>query len=147
MRAFLVLAASCFVLPVDLLAEQVDSKLLISALPDTVKVISDREVHYCPDNTCAVYTAEGEEDPGHLLEFVFLHLFYASSYIYLQEDFGQGAPFREAAQDVEPRIRDRVEKYCREPDNEPECILEGLQDSLGIIITTRRYDEDGAYES
>lgn len=147
MRGFAALAVLWFLLPSALLAEKDDSGLLLSALPEAVAVVSGREVHYCPDNTCAVYKAEVEENPVHLLEFVFLHLFHVSDYLYLEEDLGQGAPFREAAQEVEPKVRARVERYCDESDKEPRCILAGLSESLDVTITTRRYDEGDMYES
>lgn len=121
--------------------------LLKRYLGRSIEVVSEREIRYCPDNTCDIYRIKDSTRKVYLASFVYLHLFYQSGYIYLSNPAGTVQPFRETAKDQEPFIRQKVEIFCREPKKSPVCILQEMKRDLGIVVTSGRYDEGKFNES
>jgi hypothetical protein len=120
-------------------AEEIDIlSLLKRDLGDTIEVHSDKEIWYCPDNTCDMYKA-AKSHPD-FPAFVYLHLFHESGYIYLKESSGEFKAFRKVAVE-EPNIRAKVASYCPSENKSPTCILENMKKKLGITLCFGRYDE------
>ncbi|WP_127475162.1 hypothetical protein [Sulfurivermis fontis] len=112
--------------------------LLRRDLGEAIEVEGNNEIRYCPDNTCDLYKITTPHND--FSSFVYLHLFYESGYIYLNESFGEDKPFRKVAVE-ESRIRGAVSHYCQATPVTPKCILKGMQEQLGILVGSGRYDE------
>jgi len=112
-----------------------------------IEVISDREIRYCPDNTCDIYRIKDSKNARYLPGFAYLYLFHQGGHIYLKEPVGGSRPFRELAKATEPSVRKQLESFCKEGAKTPACILEGMKKTLGIIVTFGRYDEGKFNES
>jgi hypothetical protein len=121
--------------------------LLKRNLGASVEVISEREIRYCPDNTCTIYRIKDLGKAAYLATFVYLHLFHESDYIYLREAVGPYRPFRETGKDQEPSVRKQAEGFCVEATKSPACVLRGMREALGISVTSGRYDEGKFNES
>lgn len=121
--------------------------LLKRYLGRSIEVVSEREIRYCPDNTCDIYRIKDSSRKAYLASFVYLHLFHQSGYIYLSNPAGTARPFRETAKDQESSIRQKVEIFCGEPKKSPACILQGMKRDLSIAVTSWRYDEGKFNES
>lgn len=120
-------------------AEEIDVlSLLKRDLGESIEVHSNKEIWYCPDNTCEMYkTIEPHPD---FPAFIYLHLFHESGYIYLKESSGDFKAFRRVAVE-EPKIRAKVASYCPTKSKSPNCILEHMKRKLGITLCFGRYDE------
>jgi hypothetical protein len=120
-------------------AEEIDAlSLLKRDLAEMIEVHSNKEIWYCPDNTCEMYKAI-ESHPD-FPAFIYLHLFHESGYIYLKESIGDFKAFRNVAVE-EPNIRAKVASYCPTEKKSPSCILEHMKQKLGITLCFGRYDE------
>jgi len=128
-------------------AEPDSSALLKRDLGKSIEFISEREIRYCPDNTCEIYRIKDPKKSVHLPSFVYLYLYHQSDYIYLKESVGGSRPFRQLAKDTEPLVRKSVETFCKEAAKTPTCILAGFKSALGVSITTGRNDEGKFIES
>ncbi len=116
------------------------ASLLKRDLGDAIEVYSDKEVWYCPDNTCEIYSSiKAHPDfPG----YVYLHLYHQSGYKYLDLSFGDVKAFRITAVE-EPEVRKNLINYCPSSTPDPDCILSGMQKELDVSVCFGRYDEDG----
>lgn len=116
-------------------------ELLKRDLGDAIEIESYKEIWYCPDNTCEIYSAkESNPDfPG----YVYLHLFHKSTYAYLDLSGGDSKSFRASAAADEPKIRKTLTKYCSSNTADADCILSGMESKLGISTCFGRYDEGG----
>lgn len=114
--------------------------LLKRDLADSIEIYSNKEIWYCPDNTCEIYSAS--EAHSDFTAYVYMHLFHQSSYNYLDLSFGEVKAFRSTAVE-EPEIRKSLALYCPDNSNEPACISNGMQEKLGISTCFGRYDEGG----
>ena len=89
--------------------EEVDALSLLSKLlGDSIELINDHEIRFCPDNTCGVFRSDPSTDKEKLAEFVFLYLFHISNYKYLDNSFSDEIPFRKSAKKYEPLIRSKT---------------------------------------
>ncbi len=76
------------VLSSSIKAEALDTLAILKRnLGAAIEVISEREIRYCPDNTCEVFKMQRSQNSSYLPSFVFLHLFHRSGYIYLKRGF------------------------------------------------------------
>jgi len=114
--------------------------LLKRDLGDAIRIESDKEIWYCPDNTCEIYYA-AQTHPD-FPSYVYMHLFHKSTYAYLNLSFGEVKSFRSLAVE-EPNVRKTVLKYCPSKTDEPDCILSGMESKLDISTCFGRYDEGG----
>lgn len=114
--------------------------LLKRDLDDAIKIYSNKEIWYCPDNTCEIYLAS--EDNPDFPAYVYMHLYHQSTYNYLDPKFFGPNAFRALAKE-EPEIRKGLIRYCANSTDKPSCILEGMQKKLGISTCFGRYDEGG----
>jgi hypothetical protein len=121
--------------------------LLKLYLGSSIKVVSKKEIRYCPDNTCDIFRLKDAKGADQLPSFVYLYLFHKSDYVYLKKSFGGSAPFREVAKDQEPVIRKQLVSFCKGNVQSAACILEGMQKQLGISVGFGRYDEGKFHES
>src|SRR5450759_4081109 len=65
-----------------------------------VKTKADREVHYCPDNTCDIFRAPNSAPQSALADFAFTYIFYASGYFTLRDFVTKtGKPYSRAILD------------------------------------------------
>ena len=112
--------------------------LLKRDLGEKLQVRSDKEIWYCPDNSCEMYKAV--EEPKDFPMFVYLQLFHASGSIYLNESISGDLAFRKLAVE-EPKVRKLASKYCEEDPLDTNCIILNMQRELGIETGFGRYDE------
>ncbi len=112
--------------------------LLQRDLGETLKVHSEKEIWYCPDNTCEMYKAN-KPHPD-FPAFVYMHLFHQSEYIYLKESIGGFKAFRETAVE-EPIIRTDLSTCCPSNSRATDCIISSMKKELGIKLCFGRYDE------
>jgi len=123
-------------------ARNTDARTLLKkALGDAIEIESDKEIWYCPDNTCEIYSAK-ESNPD-FPAYVYLHLFHKSTYAYLNLSVGDTKSFRAATAADEPEIRKKLTKYCSSGTADSDCILGGMESKLGISTCFGRYDEGG----
>jgi len=113
-------------------------ELLQRDLGESIEFISNTEIRYCPDNTCAIY--KSTKNHIHLATYVYLHLFHKSSYIYLNKNFSGNKAFRSLAKE-EPAITKSVENICKSKNKTITCILLSIEQKSGIKQCSGRYDE------
>ena len=121
--------------------------LLQRDLGTAIEIISEREIRYCPDNTCDIFRIKQTKYALYLPSFVYLFLFHQGNYIYLNKSVAGSRPFRELAKNTEPTVRKQVESFCKEDKKTPSCILEGMKKTLDVTVTFGRYDEGQFGES
>ena len=127
---------------------ELDSLALLKRdLGKAIEVISEREIRYCPDNSCAIFRTKNLTKSVHFSSYVYLYLFHQGDYIYLKEMVGDSPPFRQIAKDTEPLVGKQVEYFCLETKKTPTCILDGMKKALGVLVTQGRYDEGQFNES
>ena len=120
-------------------AEGIDALFLLKRdLGKTIEVHGDREIWYCPDNTCDLYKID-KPNPD-FPAFVYLYLYHESGYIYLKESFDSKHAFRKVATE-EPKVRAVVAHYCHKEHISPKCIIDGMKSKLKISVGFGRYDE------
>ncbi|MCP5003191.1 MAG: hypothetical protein GY941_04450 [Planctomycetes bacterium] len=107
-------------------------------LDKRIEVVSDNEIHFCPDNTCSIYISTNHSK--HLPNYLYLKLYHESEYISVYEYLQKKSIFRSKAVE-EPEIRGQVVEYCNEKNKTPECILKGLRNTLKVKECFGRYDE------
>ncbi len=113
-------------------------QLLKRDLRESIEVKSTTEIQYCPDNTCEMFkTVKVNSD---FPAFIYLYLYHQSHYIYLNKSVSGIKAFRLTAIE-EPVIRHNLSHYCSDEKKSPDCILQNMQQELGIIIGAGRFDE------
>lgn len=111
-------------------------ELLVRDLKDSLE-FREKEIYYCPDNTCEIFRAK---DIKLLPSYVYLYLYHKSGTIYLKESFDKEETFIITAVE-EPNIIEGLRKYCKETDKTPTCVIEGLGRAINIEVGSARYDE------
>ena len=113
-------------------------KALQSHLGNSIKIISKKEIVYCPDQKCKVFRASNRSSD--LAAFVYLYLYYAKEYISVHEYLKKERTFRKKAIE-EPIIRQANQHYCASVNKTPECILDSMKRKLAVSFCSGNYDE------
>ena len=106
------------------------------------------EVEFCPDNTCEIFRAPANSSMKKLNDFVYLYLFYASGYTYLEMSITDSPPFRKSGRKYASSVLRRNASGCKQTDELElaSCILRSLANENGIQVAFVRYDEGGWFE-
>jgi len=107
-------------------------------LNDGIVFNSNKEIMFCPDQKCKVFRAKIVSSD--LASFVYLYLYHSKDYISLAEYLKKRRVFRNKAVE-ESTIRHANAHYCAEKNITPQCILEGMKRSLGIVICSANHDQ------
>lgn len=114
------------------------SSLLKRHFGEDVEIRGEREIWYCPDSTCTIFQAHNSS--ADFPSYVYLYLFHRSKYVYLNQAFSGSKAFRARATE-ESEVRGKVQHYCSGGSSSPDCIINGMETTIGVQICSGRYDE------